>query len=228
MNKRTLLFITILVLFLAGVPLLLQRSGIGKVALTADTGVEARTLPALTPGKTTAPALMTMAPEQKALATLIDILASKNDNDPRLDRDFNQLSADDKLAFQQHYRKLAAEKRNERGTIVFLLGRNLTAVADFGFLQEVLTEPACLSLADCSREERRDDRGNHEDHADHYGADRELTLAYPQVVAIKSVERALEQTGNAELTNAALATLHTAQNSRIPTVARLAGKVHER
>src|SRR5580700_7097984 len=56
------------------------------------------------------------------LATLEMILGSKNDNDPRLDSGFNDLTAGEKKLFRRKYGALRPELRNERGTIVYLLG----------------------------------------------------------------------------------------------------------
>src|SRR5207302_220894 len=85
------------------------------------------------------------------LVILDEILRSRNDNDPRLDADFNDLSAETKRRFREKYGALAPEKRNERGTVVYLLGRNINDDRDWDFLREVAGEPPCLSLSDCSK-----------------------------------------------------------------------------
>lgn len=75
------------------------------------------------------------------LRILGEIFVSKNDNDPRLDSDLRKLDEEAKAAFRAKYRALPPELRNERGTIVFLLGRNLTTAGDYAFMKNVLSEP---------------------------------------------------------------------------------------
>jgi len=72
-------------------------------------------------------------------ARILDqILSSKNDDDPRLDTDLKLLSEETKTVFRAKYRAMPPEKHNERGTIVFLLGRNLKTAQDYLFFKEVL------------------------------------------------------------------------------------------
>lgn len=136
------------------------------------------------------------------LRLLDDILVSRNDNDPRLDRDFQGLSAETKQRFRLRYRQLAPERRNERGTIVYLLGLNLGSAADWDFLREVVSEPPCLSLADCSRPGAASEMGD------------EVTLAYPALVALRQARRAENAAEKARV-------LHAAKGSRMPAVRRL-------
>ena len=121
----------------------------------------------------------------RALKTLEEILGSKNDNDPRLDRDFNELSPEARSLFRKKYRELPAEKRNQRGTIVYLLGRNLRAREDWEFFRGVALEPPCLSLSDCSRKPAPG--------SDEEAAGDEVTLAYPALVALRQARRAAEE-----------------------------------
>ncbi|MDE2290665.1 MAG: hypothetical protein KGL53_01175, partial [Elusimicrobia bacterium] len=114
------------------------------------------------------------------VAELKAILASRNDNDPRLDRDFDALTAADKAAFRALYRALPPEKRNELGTVVYLLGRNVSGPEDWAFLRAAAAEPRCWSLADCGRRP-----SGPSDPAD-VGDD--VTLAYPALVALKRAE----------------------------------------
>lgn len=145
------------------------------------------------------------------LATLEDILRSRNDNDPRLDRDFLGLSADAKSLFREKYRELAPERRNERGTIVYLLGRNLTAPEDWAFLRAVAAEPPCLSLADCSKPS-----GEGGELGD------EVTLAYPSLVALRQARRAAEEGASR---SEARSVLEAAKKSKMRAVARLASSL---
>ena len=117
---------------------------------------------------------------------LEEILVMKNDNDPRLDVDFRDLSPAFKDELRKKYLALATEDRNGRGTIVFLLGREINSAADLTFFANVLSESPCLSLNDCAR---RPSPEGVDEHAAMAGG---VTLVYPQLVAIKSFERVLE------------------------------------
>jgi hypothetical protein len=170
--------------------------GVAESAANATTGVETR------------------------LRNLDEILRSRNDNDPRLDNAFNNLSAEEKKAFRKRYRELAAERRNEKGTIVYLLGRNLTEPEDFEFMNEVLNEPPCLSMANCSK----DSPEGKEAHSD-IGVD--VSLAYPQIVALKRIEKMLEG-GRSTLTTEALKSVRIARGSKAPVVSSIAADIEQR
>ena len=122
--------------------------------------------------------------ENPRLVELREILASRNDNDPRLDKDFDALSPSDIAAFKKEYASLPRERRNERGTIVYLLGRNAKTPEDWSFIARVAAEPPCLSLDDC---------GKLSPGALQPGD--AVTLAYPSLVAMKIAQRALEELG---------------------------------
>ncbi len=62
---------------------------------------------------------------EEQVRILEDILTTRNDNDPRMDRDLMILNENAKMRFILKYKSLPAEQRNDRGTIVFLLGRNI-------------------------------------------------------------------------------------------------------
>jgi hypothetical protein len=186
-----------------------MKRGVAIVALVAVVGWgAARIVPPLGIFRPAAPA---------ALATLREILRSKNDNDPRLDSDFDALSSETKALFRAEYRKLPPERRNERGTIVYLLGKNMRSPQDWAFLREVVSEPPCLSLADCSRKSAPEGREE--------GLGDEVTLAYPGLVALKQTQRALEA---APHDSAALSVLAAAKKSQAPAVATLAGSLFRR
>src|SRR5687767_2675792 len=119
----------------------------------------------------------------RQLKILEAILRSRNDNDPLLDRAFVGLSPMAKDLFRKKYAETPPERRNERGTIVYVLGRNLRSPEDWAFLRAVAAEPPCLSLADCAA---KSTSGGHE-------LGDEVTLAYPSLVALKQAERALEK-----------------------------------
>lgn len=155
------------------------------------------------------PPVSVPGPESRSrLALLEEILASRDDNDPRLDREFAGLSAEEKALFRAAYAARPRERLNERGTIVYLLGRNLTAPEDWAFLRAVAAEPPCLSLADCAKASASS--GEHGD---------EVTLAYPSLVALRQAHRAAaEGAPPAE----ARSVLEAARTSKAPAVTRLA------
>lgn len=147
------------------------------------------------------------------LKTLEEIFLSKNDNDPRLDRDFNDLTSETKSLLRQKYRELPPERRNERGTIVYLLGKNLSSARDWAFMRGVVAEPPCLSLADCSKTGAAGAVGD------------EVTLAYPALVALKQAQRALAKNRAAQ---GALGVIAAGKTSPTPAVARLADRIAAR
>lgn len=135
-----------------------------------------------------------MTPEAKKQILIMDeVFQAHNDNDPRLDQELKVLSPEVRGAFHAKYRKLPPEKRNERGTLVFLLGRNLENPADFAFFREVLSEAPCLSLSDCSKSaDRPETQGAHDAEHEHREAATATTLNYPSLTALKSLERELK------------------------------------
>jgi hypothetical protein len=172
------------------------------------------------PPPTAEPGAASSPEARRALATLEDILRSRNDNDPRLDSDFNSLSPETRRLFRRKYRELPRERRNERGTVVYLLGRNLRAPEDWAFLREVAAEPPCLSLSDCSK---RPPPGGGEE-----AAGDEVTLAYPSLVALKQAEHALEAaraagaSGKSPAEREARRVIAAGEKSRTRAVSRLA------
>lgn len=145
------------------------------------------------------------------VATLEDILRLRNDNDPRLDRDFIGLSAEAKRLFREKYLATAPERRNERGTIVYLLGKNLQSKDDWAFFREVVAEPPCLSLENCSTAAA----GSGE-------AGDEVTLAYPSLVALRQATRAAEEGASR---SEARSVLTAAKSSKMRAVTRLAASL---
>lgn len=156
-------------------------------------------------------ALACRAPKASPLAVLDQILASHDDNDPRLDAAFNALTAAEKARFRDRYRAIPAEQRNARGTVVYLLGKNLTAPEDWAFLREVAGESPCLSLEDCSKAS-----------GDSKGLGDDVTLAYPSLVALKQAERALAEGRDAA---AAREVVSIGRRSGMRAVTRLADKI---
>ena len=174
----------------------------------------------------TSPAQYPATSRDLAQARIVDeILIARNDNDPRLDTELRKLSPASKELIRNRYGSLLSEKRNERGTLVFLIGRDLSSTDDLRFMHQVITESPCRSLSDCSRE----DTGSVTPGERHWEGPSETTLAYPQIVALKSIESFL--TGPArpvDLENQALATLDEAKHSPVRKVAVLAEEISQR
>lgn len=126
---------------------------------------------------------------QEKIKTLDQILISKNDNDPRIDTAFKNLTYEEKAALKDHYNELKMEDRNGRGTIIFLLGRNLQTTADIGFFKNVLIESPCLSLSDCQK-------FNASEKESHLESANDVTKNYPQVVALNRIEAAMSEQMN--------------------------------
>lgn len=155
------------------------------------------------------------APDARSkVAALEDILRSRNDNDPRLDRDFDGLSEEAKRLFREKYRALAPERRNERGTIVYLLGKNLRSADDWSFFRAVAAEPPCLSLSDCSTASAAAVGGGE--------SGDEVTLAYPSLVALRQAVRAAELGASR---SEARKVLEAAKTSKMRAVVRLAASL---
>ena len=114
------------------------------------------------------------------IQVLNEILASQNDNDPRMDSELKKLNAEAKLALREKYSQLPETQRNARGTIVFLIGRNLTEPSDYQFLKQVVAEAPCLGLADCSQPMLQGS-------ADHEDNGLGVVLDYPQLTALKAL-----------------------------------------
>jgi hypothetical protein len=131
--------------------------------------------------------LSATAPKDETAAKVLlleEILQSRNDNDMRLDTAFNNLSPETRRVFRKKYANTRAEGRNERGTIVYLLGKNLKTAEDWEFLRQVATEPPCLSMVNCSKAMPR----SNDPHAE---MGNEVTLAYPALVAVMQAEKVL-------------------------------------
>jgi hypothetical protein len=166
-------------------------------------------------------------PEAQAAAqirvqTLKEIIKSKNDNDPRLDTDFKNLDNSDKVALQEFYKNLANEDRNGRGTVVFLLGKNLSSANDVAFLKTVLTEPPCLNLADCSKA-----NASPSDRSEQHGSPDDVTLVYPKLVALKAIESFLKDEHSTDLNEAISDALLSAAQSPEARVSRVANGLYK-
>jgi hypothetical protein len=120
-----------------------------------------------------------------------EIIASKNDNDPRMDRLLRDLSEPVKNELRKKYTATPLENRNERGTVVFLIGREVSegraSTADLQFLKEVLLEKPCLSLVDCTKSPAS---GSPDEQ--HLDSIHETTADYPQLMGLRYLRQALQ------------------------------------
>ncbi len=118
---------------------------------------------------------------------LLEILESNNDNDPRLDTELKTLNENEKSEFRKIYSLMQDENRAGKGTLVFLLGRNITSEKDLPFFSSVLNEPLCLSLENCQEEHLNEDS---------HGSPAGATLVYPQIMALQSIKKAVQLTND--------------------------------
>ena len=152
------------------------------------------------------------------VAVLDEVLAARNDNDPRLDLAFRELTPEAKEAFRARYRAMAREKLNERGTIVYLLGREVKTPEDARFLREVALEPPCGSLRDCRRPATEEDP--------EMSAVNDVSLSYPQMMALKSMESYLKRNDrDPEISREFLSAVEKAKASLSAPVSRLARRL---
>ena len=201
----------------------------GEAALSSNQTPEAK-LGAATSSPSPAPGAPSGAsPEAQAAIQILDqILKSKNDNDPRLDRDFHDLTAATKAALQQKYREMAPEDRNGRGTTVYLLGRVIKDASDLAFFHEVRSEKPCLNLADCSK-----DSPPVAGEDAHREAGVEVTLAYPQIVSLVSVDRLISSASkdkplSAEVREGAWKLIEEGKNSPVSIVNKRARDLEQK
>ena len=161
--------------------------------------------------------------DQRKLSVLSEILETKNDNDPRMDTELQHFSKAGKHALQSRYSALKPEKRNARGTVVFLLGRELESPEEAAFLGSVLQEKPCLSLQDCDRPP--ESHGGAEEHLE---ALNETSANYPQLMALRALRsRASDlkkNNGDPALISAIEAALRDGERSSNPRVAEEAAR----
>ncbi len=148
------------------------------------------------------------APVQAKLKVLEEVLNSKNDNDLRLDSEFIEISEELREALIETYKSMPKESLNERGTVVFLLGKEIKSEKDVEFFQELITEAPCLSLSDCSKESTLENPGD-----EHLAESQETTLIYPQLMALRLVSSGYEHTKNAALKEKIKEFFQTAEQS---------------
>ena len=205
-----------------------RRANPDTASLTASAGgtiAQAISAPVVQPSSSLLKmnAVIANSPEAgKAVQTLQEILKSRNDNDHRLDTDLKVLAPATREAFREKYRSLRLEDRNGRGTIVFLLGRNIETSVDMSFMSEVIGEKPCLSLEDCSKAVPSGAGADL-----HLEAGTSVTMSYPQLVGLNALAAYVSQPVSGTqpaLSEAALKTIHEAASTGNPTVAK---KAHE-
>jgi hypothetical protein len=125
-----------------------------------------------------------LSPDDKKLFEIFtQIMISKNDNDPRLDKELRHLSPELKKTLQREYALLPDERRNEKGLIVFLIARDVSVPEDLQFLESVYQESPCLSLANCQVRGPEDP---------HFSGINEVSLVYPQIAGLFQLETQLK------------------------------------
>jgi len=174
-----------------------------------------------TPSPTVAATQVVLTPREKEqLQILAQIFKSKNDNDPRMDQDLKNLSEPLKSALRNLYSETKMENRNERGTIAFLIGRELSegrgSASDIDFLKNVLLEKPCMNLMDCSKP-----AASVTAEEQHLEGIHETTAHYPQLMDLRYLKQSLNG-GNLSSENraAVIAALEAARNSPNPRVAQ--------
>lgn len=159
---------------------------------------------------------------EEQVRALEEVLKSHNDNDPRLDKDLKVLNDNAKMRFKDLYSKIPHEKRNDRGTIVFLLGRNIDSSKDLEFFKDVLNEAPCRSLDDCNKIETG---GALKENDEHQGGGYAVTLVYPQLVALKSLESFLKKHPEKNLAEKTKDLIALAKHSTIPEINKMAESI---
>lgn len=180
-----------------------------EVNVTTDVSAETQKSLAGTP-----PANQYSESTLKKISTLKEILASKNDNDPRMDTELKNLSSEDKDALVNMYQDMKPESLNDKGTIAFLIGREMTRPEDAEFLKNILSEQPCLSLENCGITNGQSDP--------HMDAVNDVTLNYPQIVALNRIKTYVQthdlQNSNPNILNHLMDAVKIGQNSKIPMV----------
>jgi len=120
--------------------------------------------------------------DQKKWKSFIEILRSKNDNDPRIDQELKDLSPEMHLKLREAYQTLPKEDRNGRGLVAFLISRDLKTVEDAEFLKTIYQESPCLGFQNCETEMQEEP---------HLSSINQTSLNYPQVAGLYQLERRL-------------------------------------
>lgn len=161
--------------------------------------------------------------EKKKFKAILEIFRTKNDNDPRLDHDFKNMSDNLKKSLHDLYDVLPAEKRNEKGTLVLLLAKDIKSKEDVESLKKVFEEKPCLSFENC------DSRSGEDPH--HSGAD-EVGLNYQQMVLLYQLDKKLnshpEFLRDPDFRDAVRAELKAAESFPVPMVQKKASEIRRK
>jgi hypothetical protein len=154
------------------------------------------------------------------LKILDEIFATKNDNDGRLDTEFNDISPELREALIVSYKSMPKERLNERGTVIFLLGKKIENESDLDFFQEVIAEAPCLSLNDCSVESAVEIPGEA-----HLAEAQETTLIYPQLMSLRLISSSYVGSDNSALRERMAEFFKLAQQSPSEYIAEEAARI---
>lgn len=164
--------------------------------------------------------------DQAKLTVFKEILISRNDNDPRLDQVFKHNSKELKEVLQKIYQKLPMESRNERGTIAYLIARDIQTEEDVQFLEGVFKEDPCLSLEDCKTISNDDP---------HFSGINQTSANYPQQVVLYQLDHFDQQLTanpslrqNSNIRNAIENLLRTAALFPVPLIREKAEKLQKK
>ncbi len=154
---------------------------------------------------------------------LRSVVESKNDNDPRLDKELKHMSEAVHKTIRDAYQKMAMEDRNERGTLVFLLTRDLKSSEDLQFLKSVYEEQACTSFESCNQVPSEDA---------HLSSIDEASLSYPQRAGLYQlasvVEKHPEYMRDPKFRDEIRAVIDSAANFPVPMVQKKAQELRAR
>ena len=169
-----------------------------------------------------APSSLSQA-EQKLWNNFEEILASRNDNDPRVG-DLKNLSPEFRKSLFERYNSLKPEDRNGRGFIVFLVVKDIRSASDLEFLQKVYQEQPCFSLENCA--------GGVADEDPHTAGVNQTTLSYPQLAGLYQLEKQLETNPgllkDPSLRAGVLATLKQAEAFPVPVIRQRAEQIRNK
>lgn len=159
----------------------------------------------------------------KVWQTFEEVLKSKNDNDPRLDKDLKHQSPEVRAALYEKYDTIPAEVRNDRGLIAYMIARDFSSAADLQFMKKVFEEPPCLSLADCKTAMPEDA---------HHSGENQITQNYPQMATLFQLEKNLTERPqilkDPVQREGAIATLRQAESFAVPIVSQKAQQIRAR
>jgi hypothetical protein len=121
--------------------------------------------------------------ESKKWDQILDVLKSKNDNDPRLDQELKNLNMALRERVYSYYSSLPQEQRNERGTLAFLISRDIKSNQDVHFLESIFAEKPCYSLGHCTEVIGSDP---------HLSSVDQVSLNYPQLAVLYQIQQFMD------------------------------------